>query len=94
MKGRRKGEYPVKKATVLKIDGTQKELDHQPTLKEAQGIVGGYIEILRLGLSRYLVVNEDGKPLDLPLNQATSTICSWGIVGDAILLEGWSSVAS
>lgn len=38
------------------------------TLEELQRIVGGYIEIVRATAGRWMVLNEDGKRLDLPLN--------------------------
>jgi len=51
------------KATVICQDGTEKQLDHRPTLKEAQDIVGGYVEFLHLkGQNITLVLDEDGRP--------------------------------
>lgn len=38
------------------------------TLEELQGMVGGFIEILDCG-NWYMVVNEEGKLLGLPVNQ-------------------------
>lgn len=38
------------------------------SLEELQGFVGGYIEIIRLGDNRLVIVNEEGKLLGLPMN--------------------------
>lgn len=38
------------------------------TLPELQRLVGGYIEVLALGDGRLMVLNEDGKRLQLPVN--------------------------
>lgn len=43
------------------------------SLKELKEIVGGYIEIVNLG-DNYMVVNEEGKLLDLPLNSEATTL--------------------
>lgn len=47
---------------ILKIQGRTFELE------EAQKLVGGYIEIVRLPSDRIAVINEDGIGLDLPYN--------------------------
>jgi len=59
-------------------------------LIELQQIVGGYIEALRLG-ALWLFLNEDGKRLNLPLNERATALMrgriaddDW-IVGDVIL---------
>jgi len=36
----------IRKAYVIKTDGTRIDLDNQPTLSEAQQLVGGYVEKL------------------------------------------------
>lgn len=38
------------------------------SLEELQGVVGGYIEIVRLGGNQLMVVNEEGKLNRLPFN--------------------------
>ena len=43
------------------------------SLKELKEIVGGYIEILDLK-DAYMVINEEGKLLDLPLNVDATTL--------------------
>jgi len=85
------------KATVIKVDGTEQILDHRPTLKEAQDIVGGYIELVEVGNNKTLVVDEEGKIKNKPTNKIVtntygSRIYGGYIVGDVIVLEGWKTV--
>lgn len=82
------------KATVIKVDGSEKELDHRPTLAEAQGIVGGYIELLPLrGTKLTLVLDEEGNLKQRPTNHRASMLFHpWKLVGDIIVLEGWRTV--
>ena len=39
------------------------------TLKEMQDIVGGYIELLPIGNEEFMVINEEGLRLKLPINK-------------------------
>jgi len=64
---------------VIKPDGTL--VDYPPkgkqyTLEELQSAVGGYIQIVHpVGDSRYLIVlNEEGKLKDLPLNKTATRL--------------------
>jgi hypothetical protein len=62
------------------------------TLKELQSIVGGYIETVFLNETTVMVVNEDGKLDELPINiRATEIIRQAGItdtiVGDALVCK-------
>ena len=83
------------KATVLRVDGKEELLDHRPTLKEAQQIVGGYIELLPVHGSRItLVLDEEGKLKGKLLNgKASLYFRPWLLVGDVIVLEGWKGPA-
>ena len=64
-----------------------------PTLKELQEKVQGYVEVLPLKDGTQLCVNEDGMPLQLPLNKKATDISlevgPYGdpIVGNAVLLK-------
>ena len=40
----------------------------EPSLKEAQEFVGGYVEGITFPNGDYLIINEEGKLMDLPLN--------------------------
>jgi hypothetical protein len=60
------------------------------SLKELQAFVGGYIEIVFLTDSQIMVVNEEGKLDELPINvRATEIVRARGIedtiVGDALV---------
>lgn len=66
-----------------------------PTLKEAQTIVGGYVERLVLPDTRIMLMNEDGILRQLPINEDASllTLPAGGgighfIVGNVVILEG------
>lgn len=94
----------MNKATIIRVDGTEQELDHRPSLKEAQGIVGGYIEFAKGKLNGKvvtLVLDEEGKLKDKKKN-SKATLLYWKqyphigdtIVGDVIVLEGWRTVGS
>ena len=54
--------------------------DRKPTLEEAQGIVGGYVEMVLLpkDINVQVLVNEEGLLEDLPVK----------IVGPVIVLKG------
>ena len=74
-------------ATLLKTDGKKEDnitLKHL-SLLEIQEMVGGYIEIVRLPKGMSLIVNEDGRSLDLPFNKEASKEYGQDIVGNAIL---------
>lgn len=77
------------RATILYPDGRREDI--QPAsgkffaLAELQQIVGGYIELVRVG-ERLLVVNEDGRSSNLPRNPAATLLAAGFIFpGDAIL---------
>ncbi len=88
-------------ATIVRVDGTTEELDRRPTLVEAQQIVDGWIELVKArdhwGNSVTLVVDEEGKPKNKPVNKSVTAIYGPSIpgghvVGDVIVLEGWRTV--
>lgn len=45
------------------------------TLKEVQEAVGGYIELIHLNQTHYMVVNEEGKLDGLEHNRAATVLC-------------------
>jgi|TARA_R100001129_G_scaffold178940_1_gene155260 hypothetical protein len=64
--------------------------DRQPTLEEAQKIVGGYVEMVRSPSEPdwQILVNEEGLLDGLPFNKEATELCGTGIVGHAIILKG------
>ena len=53
------------------------DVKNDPTLKEAQEFVGGYVEGITFPNGVYLIVNEEGKLRNLPLNvEATNLLRS------------------
>ena len=62
------------------------------TLAELQAAVEGYIEVVRLPHDRYMVVNEDGSRLNLPINRLATVLAAGhvhmdlgGILGPAVV---------
>ena len=83
-------------ATLLMPDGKQLKVvpknGRNFTLDEMQAAVGGNIELLYLQDGRVLVINEDGKTMELPCNEQANPygrdagIADWDfIVGPALL---------
>ena len=81
---------------LLLADGAAKEVSPAGrywTLEEMQQLVGGLIEIVPLADGRILVINEEGKLHDLPVNVAATNhflvqrAAFSTIVGDALLCE-------
>ena len=78
--------------TLLKADGTEETLARKLTLEEAQKLVGGYIEFVRMTDDALcLVVNEEGLILNLLLNHKATrlvhrSILHSGIRGNAIVV--------
>ena len=64
--------------------------ERQPTLEEAQQIVGGLVEMVRSPTKPdwQILVNEEGLIEGLPFNEEATKICGTGIVGPAIVLKG------
>jgi len=64
--------------------------DNQPTLQEAQKIVGGLVEMVHSPSEPdwQILVNEEGLLRDLPFNKEATELCGTGIVGPAIVLKG------
>ena len=47
---------------------------HEPDLKSAQQFVGGYVEGIQFPNGDYLIVNEEGKLKNLPLNEEATKL--------------------
>jgi len=85
------------KAATGEIDMVFPANGKQFTLPELQGYVGGYIELVprmdHLNPPMDMLVNEDGRRMELSYNGAASTLAQQVIVGDALLLkrEEWDT---
>ena len=60
----------TEKAKLKIIDDVKLE----PTLKEAQAYVGGYVEGISMPNGDYLIINEEGKLQNLPFNEEASKL--------------------
>ena len=47
---------------------------HEPDLKSAQEFVGGYVEGITFPNGDYLIINEEGKLMNLPLNEEATKL--------------------
>ena len=59
------------KASEFKIIEDSKD---EPSLKEAQEFVGGYVEGITFPNGDYLIINEEGKLINLPLNPEATAL--------------------
>ena len=65
------------KASEFKIIEDSKD---EPSLKEAQEFVGGYVEGITFPNGDYLIINEEGKLIGLPLNEPATIL--WRLAFD------------
>lgn len=59
----------------------------EPSLKQMQEAVGGYIEFVYLSNGQAMVVNEEGLLKRLPLNRIASTLANQDIVGNVLVFS-------
>jgi hypothetical protein len=77
--------------TLIKVNGNTEHIE-DTSLQNLQRLVGGYIEEITLNQSHIMIVNEEGRIMDLPINQVasqyynevTNTISGF-IVGDVLI---------
>jgi len=66
--------------------------DKKPTVKEAQELVGGYVELIELPDGTQMLVDEDGQLKRKTMNHDASmiglTVGQPFIVGDVVILSG------
>ena len=60
----------------------------RPTLKEAQDLIGGNVEMIQGKEGFQLLVDEDGRSKDLAMNMNASAMAGRTIVGNVIALFG------
>lgn len=84
-------------AEIIKANGERESIEPKNgkdfKLDELREIVNGWVEVVWLPNDKIMIVNEDGKLLDLPINQEATTIYqkTFGfndmIVGDVLLCD-------
>lgn len=80
------------RALLIRSDGSTCEIwpkAKEFSVEELHMLVDGYIEIVRIeheGELIYMVVNEDGLGLELPVNMKASVFAGQRIVGNAVLV--------
>lgn len=79
-------------ARLIKVDGTEVVLP-DVSLETLQKAVGGYIQIVPTNDGRLLVLDEEGKLKEKPVN-ATGTKLTRGVVADWDLIVGDVVVAN
>lgn len=62
--------------------------DREPTLEEAQNIVGGCVELVELPDGRQLLADEDDIAKGLLFNRTASMLADRRIVGPVLILAG------
>jgi len=79
-----------------KTEGFIQNYPESPSLADMQELVGGYIELVNLNDTQYMVVNEDGHHLELPYNKLANEFLKWGrpefaenntIVGNVFIID-------
>lgn len=61
--------------------------ESRPTLKEAQNLVGGYVELIQ-SKGFQILVDEDGLAKKLPINHNASAMAGKTLVGPVLVLFG------
>ena len=61
--------------------------EKEPTLEEAQNLVGGYVERIALEGGDVSLVNEEGRLTNLELNTEASKLVGIPIVGDVVVVK-------
>lgn len=79
-------------AQLIKADGTVQEITPKSgkkfSLEELQKFVGGYIQVFNIGKGKIIIMDEEGKMKNRPVNQkATKILGLQGtcIVGDVVV---------
>lgn len=76
-------------ATLIKSTGEEIEISPAAgkhyKLKELQQLVGGYIETLPVATDQLMIVNEEGKLMNLPINKRATEIAIENCILDVIV---------
>jgi hypothetical protein len=76
------GELVPTRLVIFEVEG------EKPSLETAQGLVGGWVEMLTLANGDQMLVNEEGLIHNLPHNPIASALAGRNLVGNAVLLKG------
>ena len=76
-------------ARVIPPRGPENTVKGNLNLEEAQDVVGGFVEVVRLNKGKMLV-NDDGIRLGLELNMLASIIAEQPILGTVAIVDGRS----
>ena len=75
-------------AKIIKVNGDMITVEPQNCsdfqLKELQGIVGGYIEVVPIGDGQLIVVDEDGRAKGYQHNSIASLAVAGKVIGDIV----------
>lgn len=76
-------------AYLLRVNGTIEQMGKNPSLKELQKAVGGYIESVPIAMGGHFYCNEEGKLKGLPHNPVANSMIDFNdhIVGDVVVME-------
>lgn len=77
---------------ILRAQTIVPEVPETMTFRDAQKVVGGYVEVVRVPAGGCLLVNEDGQLRRLPVNEAATALAGRPIVGDAVFLLNTAAV--
>ena len=69
---------------LIRVDGSTEQVVNF-SLENLQKLVGGYIEALYAHDGRMLVVDEEGRLKNKPVNPAASAIFGYVVVGDVVV---------
>ena len=90
-----KDELKKKKDDETVIYTVHWDLDHKPSLNEAQDIVGGYVQMVHSPKLydkgeeiKQILVNEEGLIYGFKGNTIASAMANMPLVGNALILEG------
>ncbi len=71
---------------ILRTHTIVPELPETMTFRDAEKVVGGYVEVVGVPSGGCLLVNEEGQLRRLPANEAATALAGRPIVGDAVFL--------
>ena len=80
-----------KQAYTLNHDGTKEVLPDRPTLEQAQKIVGGYVELIKIP-GGTMFADEEGRMKAYQFNKEATKEAGQSICGNVVVLRGWRAL--